>query len=117
MGPPGILTQFKKEHRPESLRFLAIGLEPIDRATTRSSLENDVRDSKNLKNMIFVVAKLEEKVLKQIQVLDKAFVILRRDETIDLWLGGIVSHWKHLETCDLAMRRGRNLKYVSKTSG
>jgi hypothetical protein len=115
-GPPGILTQFKKEHRPENLRFLAVGLEPIDRATTRSSLKNEVRDFKTLEQMMFVVKELEKSAFGRIRVLDKAMMILRRTEIIDLRFGGIVSPWKHLETCHLAMRRGMNLRFVSKTS-
>ncbi|KAH7369728.1 hypothetical protein BKA65DRAFT_4224 [Rhexocercosporidium sp. MPI-PUGE-AT-0058] len=71
-GPEGILTQVWKMHHPERLRFLAIELEPLTRATTPWSLHVDLFYFPKLEELMFIVKKDGEEAQKHLRCLNQA---------------------------------------------
>lgn len=76
-GPEGILTQFWETHSPASLRFLAIELDPLSRATTRYSLELDLFHFSQLEELAFIVESGSKEAEEQLRVLNRhrAFLV------------------------------------------
>lgn len=108
-GPEGVLTQFKKEHQPGSLRVLAIGLDPVSRGTTPNSLESDLDDFRALKHLIFVVEQPDKDVLHWVSALDRRLAFLVRTQQR---AGRGIRAFP--DECKLATRRGGRLQLVEK---
>jgi hypothetical protein len=70
-GPEGVLTQIKQGSKPESLRSLAICLDPRVRATTWSSLSGDLRALRGLEELVFVVKQAGEEELTWMRYLEE----------------------------------------------
>jgi len=116
-GPEGILTQFKKEHQPEILRLLAIGLDPVERGTSTRSLESDLDDFQQLEEIIFVVRKLEKKIFDRIQALDNLLRFLKAMEARRAQQRASENPRKYPDECKLAMKCGGYLKFIEKNAG
>jgi hypothetical protein len=68
--PEGVLTEFKSSYRPKSLRSLAIGLDPLDRATALHSLLMDLFGLWKLETVIYVTEEADPEVNTWIEQLD-----------------------------------------------
>ena len=82
-GREGILTQMWKMHHPESLRSLAIELEPLSRATMPWSLHVDLSYFTQITDVIFVVKQDSDEVQKQFRLLDR-----ERESLVEAGLSG-----------------------------
>lgn len=71
-GSEGVLTQYKKDQQPELLRHLAIELDPINRATTRNALGNDLKFFRALEDITFVVKEPSTEIFEWIKMLDRS---------------------------------------------
>lgn len=110
-GPEGILTEFQSNHQPERLRFLAIGLEPLTRATTSYSLYRDLIAFQKLEEIIFVVKKTDDDILT---------LIKRFDRCLQMWAQDLVLSREKVRChpypreCRLAIRHALHLEFVKK---
>jgi len=115
-GGNGILTQLKLSWQPELLRFLAIELDPINRATRRGTFEGDLKDFQNLDLAIYVVAKQDEKMTHLVQWRSHSpWLVNRKLEFLERHCGVIKpSGWiSRVKECKLAVRRGACFDFVA----
>ncbi|KAK0101169.1 hypothetical protein ONS95_012850 [Cadophora gregata] len=70
-GSEGILTQMWKMHDPDRLRFLAIELEPLTRATTPWSLHIDLFYFPQVEEIMFVVKQESEEAQERLRFLNR----------------------------------------------
>jgi hypothetical protein len=110
--PPGILTQFKREHSPESVSRLALGLDPVFRGTSVLSLRLDLQDFVALRDLIFIIKELDDEIIGHIRQLN---LFLKRANAAAP-LVQQRSGSEHLRTypkeCILALKRGALLEFV-----
>ncbi|KAG4432800.1 hypothetical protein IFR05_011711 [Cadophora sp. M221] len=78
-GPEGILTQLWTLYHPDQLRFLAIEIEPLTRATTRWSLDVDLFHFPNIEEIMFVVKEDNEESQELLRILNRARQGVMRD--------------------------------------
>ncbi|KUJ16447.1 uncharacterized protein LY89DRAFT_782699 [Mollisia scopiformis] len=104
-GPEGVLTQFKKHHQPELLRFLAIELDPLSRATTHHTLRTDLKGFTSLEDIVFVVKEPSTEIFGWVEGLSRALRIYGQ---------GIRGRGQRTypEECKLAIKRGGLLELI-----
>jgi hypothetical protein len=110
-GPEGILTELKCSYSPESLRSLAIGLDPLSRATTPYSLLMDLLDFQLLETVIFVTENADPEVTRWIEKLDRRLACWERDGG---GLQGKVRHHPYPTECGLAICQAGRLVSIKK---
>lgn len=118
----------KHAWQPERLRFLAIELDPIDRATSRESFRDDLSYFQNLERVVFVVAKPDEKADKLVYQFSGLPRLMRREADDARRLGRVIdqSGWmetpfgdkllvrgSQLKECSLAVRHGNRFEFVA----
>lgn len=117
---------WKPSWQPEMLRFLAIELDPIERATSHQMFIDDLRCFPNLEQVVFVVAKPDEKFRRLAETLSAQPRSMNRSvESMRRMFGGTInSGWlevpngtlirrSELRKCALAVRRGVRFEFVS----
>jgi hypothetical protein len=110
-SPEGILTQFKSNHQPDRLRFLAIGLDPLTRGTSPYSLQSDMMDFQKLEEIIFIVKETDEDICTRIRTFD---FNLRSWARHPCQAQGKFRHYPYPGECKLAIKCAGRLQFVEK---
>jgi hypothetical protein len=82
-GPEGILTQYQTIHSPALLRFLAIDLEPLNRASNQYSLLLDLHHFSALEEMVFLASENSEEAREIIRFMNTHLDIWKKEEDMD----------------------------------
>lgn len=124
------MTQLKHAWQPELLRFLAIELDPINRATSRKTFRCDLQYFQNLDQVVFVVDRPDEKIIELVRQLSDEPRWMNREVENLRHIGRVISPsgWmvgptgftglvrgSRLKKCKLAVRRGTRFDFVDLT--
>ncbi|TVY81236.1 hypothetical protein LSUE1_G006098 [Lachnellula suecica] len=108
-GSEGILTELRNSDQGSRLRFLAIDLEPLTRATTPDSLHGDLLGFPKVEKIIFVVRKVDQEVLEWVKRLDRHLWLWAQDPSR---LPGRTRRGPYPKECELVMLRAGKFETI-----